>query len=657
MFMFATVPQMVYEKSFQAPNSFVQFSKNKVGTFEGITYVDFIRSMLNFSAGLLSIGTECGENVGLISDNRKEWLVASMGIMALRCPDIPRGSEATGKDLQYILSFAECKTVVTENAYSLKKILENSSSIPALKNIIIIDDSNVKEDLQKYSFSFYKYEQILDMGIEYRNKNPGVVEEILKSGQEEDSATIIFTSGTTGTPKGVELTHKNFLSQFESMHNDLHLKNGDKTLCVLPIWHVYEREMEYYELWVGVSLCYSKPVASMIIADCAKMQINFMACVPRIWDAIYSTIEKQATGKSKGKKVLFHLCLGCTKAIKLFNDIMRGRTFATKKPLWILTWLNKLLWVPKIFLLPMRSLGNMLFFNKARLILGPSFKFGLTGGGGIPPQIDKFYNSIGLKLLEGYGLTETAPIVAVRNKKRSVLQTIGKCATHCEVRVVDKYGRECAPGHMGVLYVRGPNVMKGYYKQPELTSEVLKDGWFNTGDLCIRSYYGDLMIKGRAKDTIVLRSGENVEPFPIECKINESPYIVQSVVVGQDKNCLGALILPCKDEIIKYAQLNNIPGEYPALLKNQKISEMIFKEIEHLVSSKNGFKNFEKIGKIAFIEKPFEVGVELSAKGTIIRYKVQEMYKWQIMNMYSEGGLVHNLQNLAEKIVSNSNKR
>ena len=655
--MCATIPQLVYQKSFSTPNAYIQYRKNKAGTFEGITYVDFIRSMLNFAGGLLSIGTQSGENIGLISDNRQEWLVASLGIMALRCPDIPRGSEATSKDLEYILSFAECKTVVTENAYSLKKILENASSFPKLKNLIVLDNNLNGIEVEKYAFSFYIYNQILEKGIEYRNENPGKVEEILKSGQDSDSATIIFTSGTTGVPKGVELTHKNFTCQFESIHNDLRLKPGEKALCVLPVWHVYEREMEYYELWLGVSLCYSKPVVSMIVSDCNKIGINFMACVPRIWDGLYSQIEKQCCKKSRGKKALFHLCVASTSSIKKLNDIMLGRTFRLKKTPWILTWLNKLLWVPKIFLMPIRSLGNMLFFNSARNFLGSSFKLGLTGGGGIPPKLDKFFNSIGIKLLEGYGLTETAPIVAIRNRKRPVLQTIGKTATHCETRVVDKYGRECKPGQMGVLYVRGDNVMKGYYKQPELTSEVLVEGWFNTGDLCLRSYNGELMIKGRAKDTIVLRSGENVEPFPIECKINESPFILQSMVVGQDKNCLGALILPCKEEIEKFASCNNIFGDYPLILKNPKIHELIFKELERQVCAKNGFKAFEKIGKFAFIEKPFEVGVELSAKGTIMRYKVLEMYKWQITSMYSEGGLVHNLQNLAEKIVNNSNKR
>ena len=190
--------------------------------------------------------------------------------------------------------------------------------------------------------------------------------------------------------------------------------------------------------------------------------------------------------------------------------------------------------------------------------------------------------------------------------------------------------------------------MKGYYKQPELTEKVLKDGWFNTGDLVMRTYKGELMIKGRQKDTIVLHSGENIEPFPLECKLAESPYISQAVVVGQDKNCLGALIIPAKDNILKYAKNNGMNTENPAqVLKSDLIHDLMFKEFERLISPKTGFKPFEKIGKYVFLDKPFEVGSELSAKQDIIRYKINEMYKWQIMMMFSDSVVAQNLGNLS----------
>ena len=283
----------------------------------------------------------------------------------------------------------------------------------------------------------------------------------------------------------------------------------------------------------------------------------------------------------------------------------------------------------------------MFYFQQVREILGGKFKIGMSGGGSLPLKLDKFFNSIGIRLVEGYGLTETAPICCIRNAKKPVLGTIGKIMSYCEAKVVHRNGSECKPGEKGVLYIKGPNVMKGYYKQPELTAEVINEGgWFNTGDLVIKTYKGEIIVKGRQKDTIVLRSGENVEPLPIEDKLSESIYISQAVIVGQDENCLGALIIPDLDNIKYYAEQQNISfTDKKQLLKDEEIKKLIYKEIERLINTKNGFKPFEKIGKFIFLDKPFEVGVELSPKQGIIRYKINELYKSKIALMYSDSGL------------------
>ena len=647
-YMYSTLPQMVYEKAQNVSGNYIQFEKDKAGIFQPITYSEFAEIMLDFSAGLLSSGAVPGEHIGLISDNRKEWLVCSMGIMAIGASDIPRGSEATVKDLSYILSFAECKTAVLESNYSYKKIVECIDSLPLLKNIILIDPNGVDESLLAgKSITVSSYSDVLVRGKEYRSENPGKVENIMLSGTESDTATIIFTSGTTGTPKGVELTHKNFICQLKDICALLPLKTGDKALCVLPVWHVYEREIEYCLLYLECALCYSKPVGSIIMSDLKKIQPNFMACVPRVWDAIYKAIQKQVGASSTGRWVLFKTCVGAASTILRMYNIIHGRNQQFKPPLFIFKIVNKVLYIPILFLLPVKALGEIVFFKKARSVFGNNFKIGISGGGGLAPKLDKFYNSIGMRLVEGYGLTETAPICSLRSYKRPVLGTIGKIMPYCEGRVVNRNGQECKPGQTGVLYIRGENVMKGYYKQPELTAEAVVEGWFNTGDLVIRTCKGDIIVKGRQKDTIVLRSGENVEPFPIECKLAESPYIAQAVVVGQDKNCLGALIIPAKDNIKAYAEQNGMDtSNFPAVLKSDLIHNLIFKEFERLITQKNGFKPFEKIGKFVFLDKQFEVGVELSAKQDIIRYKINELYKWQIMMMFSDSSMAQNLQNL-----------
>lgn len=640
--MYKTLPQMIYKKSQDFPELNIQFSKNTEGTFLPVTYKDFVNSMLDFSAGLLAIGEKEYSNIGLICDNRKEWLVCSMGIMATKSRDIPRGSEATIKDLSYILSFAECKTVVTENKILFNRILECKNELPALQNIIIINPSDSDLSNPKATgLNIFSYDEILSKGNNFRQNNPNKIEEIMLSGTEEDSATIIFTSGTTGTPKGVELTHKNFLCQVEDISKRLPLKQGNKALCMLPVWHVYERELEYFLLYVGVALCYSKPAISMLLADMKKVSPQFMATVPRIWDGIYNAIYKNIKSTKKGAGIFFTIFTWAATSLKSLRNIIYNRCKYFRKRTVFYHVFSKFLYIPVIFLYPLKWLGDMFYFQRVRNMLGGKFQIGMSGGGSLPLKLDKFFNSIGIRLVEGYGLTETAPICCIRNAKRPILGTIGKIMPYCQAKVVHRNGIECKPGEKGVLYIKGPNVMKGYYKQPELTAEVISEGdWFNTGDLVIKTYNGEIIVKGRQKDTIVLRSGENVEPLPIEDKLSESIYISQAVVVGQDENCLGALIIPDLDNISQFAKQQNINfSDKKQLLKDEEIKKLIYKEMERLINTKNGFKPFEKVGKFVFLDKPFEVGVELSPKQGIIRYKINELYKAKISLMYADSGL------------------
>ena len=591
--MYKTLPQMIYKKSKDFPELNIQFSKNAEGTFLPITYKDFVKTMLDFSAGLLAIGEKEYSNIGLICDNRKEWLVCSMGIMATKSRDIPRGSEATIKDLSYILSFAECKTVVTENKILFNRILECKNELPALQNIIIINPSNSDLSNPKATgLNIFSYDEILAKGNNFRQNNPNKIEEIMLSGNEDDSATIIFTSGTTGTPKGVELTHKNFLCQVEDISKRLPLKQGNKALCMLPVWHVYERELEYFLLYVGVALCYSKPAISMLLADMKKVSPQFMATVPRIWDGIYNAIYKNIKSTKKGAGIFFTIFTWAATSLKSLRNIIYNRCKYFRKRTVFYHIFSKFLYIPVIFLYPLRWLGDMFYFQRVRNMLGGKFQIGMSGGGSLPLKLDKFFNSIGIRLVEGYGLTETAPICCIRNAKRPILGTIGKIMPYCQAKVVHRNGIECKPGEKGVLYIKGPNVMKGYYKQPELTAEVISEGeWFNTGDLVIKTYNGEIIVKGRQKDTIVLRSGENVEPLPIEDKLSESIYISQAVVVGQDENCLGALIIPDLDNICQYAKQQNINfSDKKQLLKDEEIKKLIYKEMERLINTKNGFE-------------------------------------------------------------------
>ncbi len=269
--------------------------------------------------------------------------------------------------------------------------------------------------------------------------------------------------------------------------------------------------------------------------------------------------------------------------------------------------------------------------------MGKNFIAGVSGGGSLSAGVDIFFASIGgVKLLDGYGLTESAPVVAVRplihgGVKRTVSPLEGT-----EVRIVTEHGKEAKPGEKGVVMVRGPQVMKGYYKRPDLTRLVLdENGWLNTGDLGIWTHHGEFALSGRAKDTIVLAGGENLEPVPIEAKLCESEFIEQAIVLGgQDKKYLAALIVLNKQRIEEYLQQKEIPYLADKMYQMQEVKSLIEQTIADIINSKHGFKSFEHIARFRLLAKSFEVGKELSAKQELKRFEINRIYQREIDELF-----------------------
>jgi len=637
--MLNTLPELLYHQGLNFPDINAQLTKDSTGTFQPTTYKELTGQMFDFAAGLLTLGTKRGEHIGHIADNRQEWQVISLGTMVIGCADIPRGSDVTVNELRYILSFTECKTVSIENPYVLGKLCECIDDIPTLENIILVDSQN--KSLERFDIKgrkLFHYQDILKAGAEWRKNHPDKIEKEVWKGKPEDTATIIFTSGTTGTPKGVQLSHKNFLCQLEGIASRLGFTKGQRALCILPVWHVYERELEFYIIFFAGTMCYSKPVSSILLADFQKVRPQFMPCVPRVWESLYQSISKKLKAQSTFTWILFQILAGASSASLSMYNTIHGLNRYYKERHSFEHACCKLLYIPYGILFPARRLGEKLFFKKIKAVLGGRFVCGISGGGGCPPKLDKFFNAVGIQVVEGYGMTETAPIVSVRDRFAPVLGTIGKPMDYNETKILKMDGSPAKPGEKGILYVRGQNVMKGYYKRPELTDEILsKDGWLNTGDIAVSTYNGELAIKGRSKDTIVLRSGENVEPFPIEAKLSESPYISQAVVCGQDQNTLGAIIIPDIPELQKLAESDGLNfSSVPKLLDSDFAQETVTREIERLISSKNGFKNCERVSTFFMMEKFLHPEEEFSAKGGLIRYKVLNNYKHQITSMFNK---------------------
>jgi long-chain acyl-CoA synthetase len=430
------------------------------------------------------------------------------------------------------------------------------------------------------------------------------------------------------------LCHKNFLFQLPSFGPVYELRPGDIWLSVLAVWHVYERAIEYIIFYNRTSIAYSKPVSSILMADFQAIKPQWMVSVPRVWESIMEAITRNVRSMGGFTKKLFDLAMSFSMMYTHFKDQtfgllpnFRGRIRALDSAIGFFPWL---------LLLPGSGILHLLIFKRIRQRLGGRFKAGMSGGGSLPTRVDLFFNSAGIRLQEAYGLTETAPFISIRQYKRSRRGTIGQLLAGTGVKIVDNKGGTLPPGRNGLIYIKGGQVMKGYYKRPDVTAAVLgTDGWFNTGDIGMLSHDGELRITGRAKDTIVLRGGENVEPVPIENTLRESPYILRCMVVGQDQKYLAALVIPRQEAIMAFAEENSIPiVDYDLLLQQPEINELISAEISDRVNLKTGFKPFERIFKFALLTKPFEQGRELSGKQELLRHKIAVLYAREIHRLF-----------------------
>lgn len=634
-----TLPRMLREVSQKYPDIPAQMTRiSKEGDFETVTYKELYDNSQAFAGGLLALGTVRGEKVGLISDNRKEWEQADMGIMTIGACDVPRGCDASEKDLKNILSFTEVKTCIVENEFQIRKILNVKDEIPTLKRFIIFEEPTENEVklCKEAKIDLLRFYDVVEDGKKYNEKNPGKVEAEIEVGQWDDIAAIIFTSGTTGVPKGVTLSHGNFITQLDELQERIYLKPAERAICVLPVWHVFQRLVEYVIISQAAVLCYSKPIGSILLPDMLALNPTLLPAVPRVFEAVYEGITKKMRRTGGIVEALFNFFTAIAICHSWMDRKMFRKNFMTHNEFTPGYWL--LFIIPWLLLYPWKLLGNVLVFKKVKAMLGTNFRAGVAGGGAYPKAIDQFFWALGINVVEGYGMTETAPVVAVRPVDAPIFGCIGTPIRGVSARIVDMEGNVLKPGNKGVLQIKGGTVMKGYYKRPELTEKAISpDGWLDTGDLAIESIHGELKILGRVKDTIVLTGGENIEPLPLEAKMQESRFIQTAVVVGQDQRNLGALILPNQEELELWANENNISfKDFEDLVKKPEAYKLIEDEIKELINAKNGFRMFEKIVKFAFLTKSFEVGKELSAKQEIMRYKLTEIYEKEIKGIFKD---------------------
>lgn len=628
-----TIPKRIRAIAEKFPHEDCLYTKDAQGVFHMLPYRDLFHKVRTFGTGLMEIGMKRGEHIGIISDNREEWVVADLAILGLGAVDVPRGSDSTEDEISYILGHADCPLVFAEDESQLRKILARKDKLPLLTTIIVLDTSfDPSTYADTWGVRILNYEEVMKLGEKLLTDRPKAFDAEIDKGKGSDIATLIYTSGTTGEPKGVMITHKGFIFQIDRVDR-LTFSREDIFLSVLPIWHSFERAVQYIILSRAGAIAFSKPIGKILIEDMNKIHPTWMTAVPRLWEGVRTAVYRNINKEGGFKKAIFSFFIGVGGLQSHFKTQFRGLLPNFSHRSRVVDVAVSV--IPLIILTPLRGLGHILVYRKVKELFGGTFKVGVSGGGALPPHVDKFYQAIGILVLEGYGLTETSPILSVRDEKRPVPGTVGRFLPDIQHKVIDDNGNEVKPGHKGILWVKSDQVMVGYYKKPEETDKVLKDGWLNTGDIVMLTYNDEIKIIGRAKDTIVLLGGENVEPEPIEDKLCQSDYIEQAMVVGQDQRFLGALIIPNLEALEEYAQSKGISYiEREELINNPEILELINDEIQGLVSTKTGFKPFERIFRFKILEKKFEVGVEMTHSLKIRRNVVSEMYAKEIKQLF-----------------------
>lgn len=564
--------------------------KPKGDTYQDISYTELGESVVAFSRGLNALGVEKDDRVALLSENRPEWAITDFGSLKVGAVTVPMFSTLTAAQVSYILKDSGSKIICVSTESQLKKVLSIRDDVPSLEHIIIFDpiEGEIPEGVTEF-------EAVCKPTGEARDNTTS----------EDDLATIIYTSGTTGNPKGVMLTHANFIFNLQACKSLIDVSETDILLSFLPLSHVFERLGGHYvPLFSGSKIAYAESTFT-VARNMQEVSPTVMLSVPRLYETMHDRVLSAVQAGSPLKQKIFHWGVSVGSAVS--TSIQQGKN-------------------PSALLKLKQGIADKLVFAKLKAATGGRLRFFVSGGAALPQAIAEFFHAAGILILEGYGLTETSPVISMNYPEKWKFGTVGEPVPGIEVRIAED----------GEILTRGPHVMKGYFNNAAETAEVIDaDGWFYTGDIGIIDADGFVKITDRKKNIIVLSNGKNVAPQPIESELVQSPFISQILLIGNERKNLAALIVPNFDALKAWATENDVETpELPEMLQSSEVQQLIQREMRSRLTD---FADFEQVRRFALLEKEFSQDAdEMTPTLKLKRNVIIEKYADVIEGMYPE---------------------
>ena len=580
-------------KEYAAKPDILQYREN--GVYVPIPTTEFGRRIRALAMGLRDLGCGPGRKLVILSENRPEWILTDLANLCLGGVTVPIYPTIVPPQIKYIIEDSEAAVVVCSTAALRENVEAIRAELPNVTHCLTMED--------EAPAGFLTLSEIMRRGEALDHEKPELFESLTLAVRPGDLASIIYTSGTTGLPKGVMLSHSNFTSNIDAMDQVTDFNRTDTILSFLPLSHVLERMTTFAFLYKGASIAYAESIET-VADNLLEVRPTIMVSVPRLFEKIYAKVmDNVLAGSALKKKIFFWSVRAGLRHARLSiagRKIPAGLAFR-------------------------RRLAHKLVFHKILEKTGGRIKFMVSGGAPLSRDIAEFFYAIGVIILEGYGLTETAPVVACNTFDRIRFGTVGPVVPGVQVRIAED----------GEILVKGPNVMLGYYKKPAETAEALVDGWFHTGDVGFLDGDGFLTITDRKKDLIVTAGGKNVAPQPIENTLKRIPGVANVVVVGGKRKFISAIIVPDKDKVIQLAQQKGLAfATYEELLAGPEIRTALLEAIDKATPD---LAPYEKIKKIILLDRDFEIDREkLTPTLKVKRNRVEEKYKDLIDDLYRD---------------------